>query len=72
MTRAAVLRDAAISAGTGLFGAIQSMASSLGLEVSPINVRDAGEIERAVVAFASSSKGGLVVTSSGLVGAIAS
>jgi putative ABC transport system substrate-binding protein len=48
LTRAAVLRDAAIPAGTGQFGAIQSVAPSVGLEVSPVNIRDASEIERAV------------------------
>ena len=66
VTRAAVIRDPAISAGMGMFGAIQSMAPSLGLEVSSINVRAAGEIERAIGAFARSSKGGLIVTPSGL------
>jgi len=53
MTRAAVLRDASIPSGTGQFGAIQSVAPSVGVEVSPVNIRDAGEIERAVAAFAS-------------------
>ena len=48
MTRAAVLRDPAITTGIGQFAAIQSVAPSLGVEVSPVNVRDAGEIERAV------------------------
>ena len=52
VTRAAVLRDPAITAGIGQFAAIQSVAPSLGVEVSPVNVRDAGEIERAVAAFA--------------------
>jgi putative ABC transport system substrate-binding protein len=52
VTRAAVLRDAAISAGTGQFGAIQSVAPSLRVELSPVNVRDAGAIEHAVAAFA--------------------
>ena len=52
MTRAAVLRDPAIAAGIGQFGAIQAVAPSLGVELSPIDVRDAGEIERAVAAFA--------------------
>jgi putative tryptophan/tyrosine transport system substrate-binding protein len=66
MTRAAVLRDAAIPAGTGQFGAIQSVAPSVGVEVSPINIRDAGEIERAVAAFARSANGGLIVTGSAL------
>jgi putative ABC transport system substrate-binding protein len=63
VTRVAVLRDPAIAAGAGQFGGIQSAASSAGVEVSPINVRDAGEIERAVMAFARSSNGGLIVTS---------
>ena len=52
MTRAAVLRDPAITAGIGQFAIIQSVASSFGVEVSPVNVRDASEIERAVTAFA--------------------
>ena len=62
VTRAAILRDPAISSGTGQFGAIQSVAPSFGVELSPINMRDAGEIERAVVAFARCSNGGLIVT----------
>ena len=66
VTRVAVLRDPAITAGIGQFGAIQAVAPSLGVEVSPVNVRDAGEIERAVAAFARSSNGGLIVTASGL------
>ena len=66
VTRAAVLRDPAIAAGTGQFGAIQAVAPSFGIEVSPVNVRDAGEIERAVAAFARSSNGGLIVTASAL------
>jgi putative tryptophan/tyrosine transport system substrate-binding protein len=66
MRRTAVIRDPALSAGTGQFGAIQSVAPSVGVEVSPLNVRDAGEIERAVVAFARSSDGGLIVTASAL------
>ena len=65
VTRAAVLRDPAIAAGTGQFGVIQAVAPSLGVEVSPVNVRDAGEIERAVAAFARSPNGGLIVTASG-------
>ena len=56
VTRVAVLRDPAMSAGTGQFGAIQAAAPSLGVEVSPVNVRDAGEIERAVAAFARSAE----------------
>ena len=66
VTRAAVLRDPAIAAGIGQFAAIQSVAPSFGVEVSPINVRDAGEIERAVTAFARASNGGLIVTASAL------
>jgi putative ABC transport system substrate-binding protein len=66
VTRAAVLRDAALSSGVGQFAVIQSVAPSVGVEVSPINVRDAGEIERAVAAFARLPNRGLVVTSSAL------
>ena len=66
VTRVAVLRDPDISGGTGQFGAIQSVAPSFGVELSPINVRDAGEIERAVAAFARSSNGGMILTASGL------
>ena len=66
VTRVAVLRDPAHPAGTGQFGAIQSVAPSLGVEVSPINMRDAGEIERAIAAFARASNGGLIVTASAL------
>jgi putative tryptophan/tyrosine transport system substrate-binding protein len=65
--RVAVLRDPAISAGTGQFGSIQTAAPSLGVELTPINVRDAAEIERNVTAFARSSDGGLIVTTSALV-----
>ena len=54
VTRAAVIRDPTISAGIGQFGVIQSVAPSLRVEVSPVNVRDAGEIERAIAAFARS------------------
>ncbi len=66
MTRAAILRDPDITAGIGQFAAIQSVAPSLGVEVSPVNVRDAGEIERAVTTFARSSYGGMIVTASPL------
>jgi putative tryptophan/tyrosine transport system substrate-binding protein len=65
-TRAAVLRDPTITAGIGQFAAIQTTAPSLGVEASPINVRDAGEIESAVAAFARSVNGGLIVTGSPL------
>jgi len=63
VTRAAVLRDPAIPAGIGEFGAIQAVTPSLGIELRPIDMREAGEIERAVTAFARSSNGGLIVTS---------
>jgi putative ABC transport system substrate-binding protein len=66
VTRAAVLRDAAVPAGTGQFGAIQSVAPSVGVEASPVNIRGAGEIERAVAAFARSANGGLIVTGGAL------
>jgi putative tryptophan/tyrosine transport system substrate-binding protein len=66
VTRAAILRDSALASGIGQFGAIQSVAPSLGMEVNPINVRDAAEIERAVAAFARASNGGLIVTGSAL------
>jgi ABC-type uncharacterized transport system substrate-binding protein len=66
VTRAAVLRDPAMGAGPGQFGVIQAVAPSLGVEVSPINVRDAGEIERAVSAFARFGNAGLIVTGSAL------
>jgi ABC-type uncharacterized transport system substrate-binding protein len=67
MTRTAVLRDAAITAGIGQFAVIQSVASSLGVEVIPVGVRAAAEIERAVSDFALTGNGGLIVTASGLV-----
>jgi putative tryptophan/tyrosine transport system substrate-binding protein len=66
VTRAAVVRDATLAAGTGQFGAIQAMASSAGIAVTPINVRDASEIERALVVFAIGPNGGLIVTASAL------
>ncbi|MGA8823323.1 MAG: ABC transporter substrate-binding protein [Pseudolabrys sp.] len=65
VTRVAVFRDAATS-GLGQFGAIQAVAPSLKLEVSPVNLRDAGEIERAIATFARSPNGGLILTGSGL------
>jgi putative tryptophan/tyrosine transport system substrate-binding protein len=64
MTRVAVLRNAATPSGPGQFGVIQAVAPSLRVEVNPVNVRDAGGIERAVAAFARSSNGGLIVTAS--------
>ena len=63
VTRAAVLRDVT-TAGAGQFAVIQSVASSVGVEVSPIDVRDAGEIERAITAFGRSSQNGLIMTAS--------
>jgi putative tryptophan/tyrosine transport system substrate-binding protein len=66
VTRAAVLRDPVQTAGIGQFAVIQSVASSVGVEVIPVNVHDPGEIERAVTAFARTSNGGLVVTASAL------
>ena len=62
MTRAAVLRDPANPGGPALFGIIQAVAPSLRVEVIPVNMRDAGEIERTVAAFAHSSIGGLIIT----------
>jgi ABC-type uncharacterized transport system substrate-binding protein len=66
LKRVAVLRDAAIAAGPAQFGVIQAAAPSFGVEVRPVGVRDADEIERAVTAFARSSNGGLIVTASAL------
>ena len=66
VTRAAVLRDPGAPAGIGQFGAIQTAAPSLGVEVNPINVRDAGEIERALTTFARGSNGGIIVPGSAL------
>jgi putative ABC transport system substrate-binding protein len=63
VTRAAVMRDAAVGAQVALFGSIQSVAPSLGVELRPIDTRDAGEIERAVSAFAGEPNGGLIVAS---------
>jgi putative ABC transport system substrate-binding protein len=65
LTRAAVLRDPVLPSGTGQFAAIQAVAPSLRMEVSPVNVRDASEIERAITAFAR-SPGGLILTGSAL------
>jgi putative ABC transport system substrate-binding protein len=64
VTRVAVLRDAAISAGIGLWGAIQSVSPSLGVELRPVDVGDATEMERALAAFAGSPNGGLILTGS--------
>ena len=64
IARAAVLRDPTIPQGIGEFGAIQAVAPSLGVELRPIDVHAAPEIERAVTAFARSANGGLIVTGS--------
>lgn len=64
--RAAVIRDPAIAAGIGQWGAILAVAPSFGVEASPVNVRDAGEIERAIAAFARSANAGMIVTGSAL------
>jgi ABC-type uncharacterized transport system substrate-binding protein len=64
VTRAAVLRESAIAAGPAQFGAIRAVAQSLGMEVRPVEVRDSGEIERAITAFAPGSNAGLIVTGS--------
>ena len=62
----AVLRDPAVTAGIGQFAVIESLAPSLGIDVTAINVHDAGEIKRDVASFASSSNGGLILTASAL------
>ena len=66
VTRAAVLRDAAITAGIGQFAVIQSVAPSVGVDVTPVSLRDAGEIDRAITAFARADNSGLILTSSSL------
>jgi len=66
VTRVAVVRDPAIASGVGQFAVIQSVAPSLGVDVRPLNLRDIGEIERAVAAFAGAANGGLIVTGSSL------
>jgi ABC-type uncharacterized transport system substrate-binding protein len=67
ITRAAVLRDPALASGPGQFAAIQSVAPSFGVELTPVNVvRDPGEIERGITAFARSTNGGLITTGSAL------
>ena len=67
LTRAAVLRDTAIGSGASQFAVIQAVAPSLGVEVSPVNVGSAGEIERAITAFARTPNGGLIGAGSALV-----
>jgi putative ABC transport system substrate-binding protein len=65
VTRVAVLRDSADPAGTGQWGAIQSVAPSFGVELTPVSVRDPGEIERGIAQLARSPNGGLIVTAGG-------
>ena len=64
VTRAAVLRDPTVSAGVGQFAVIQAVAPGIGIDVRPINLREATEIERGVMAFARIADGGLIVTAS--------
>jgi putative ABC transport system substrate-binding protein len=66
VTRVALLRDPTTPAGSGEFGAIQAVAPSFGVELSPIDVREDAEIERAVAAFALGANGGLIVASGSL------
>ncbi len=66
VTRAAILRDKSIAAGIGQFAIIQSVAPSVGVDVTPIDLRDVAEIERAVTAFAQPANGGLILTASPL------
>jgi putative ABC transport system substrate-binding protein len=66
VTRAAVLRDPTAGASMGQLGAIQGVVSSLRIEASPIDLRDVGEIERAIADFGRSPNGGLVVLPSGV------
>jgi putative tryptophan/tyrosine transport system substrate-binding protein len=64
VTRAGVLRESGTTSGPGQFGAIQAVAPSLGVALTPIDVRDAGELENAIIAFAQKPNGGLIVTGS--------
>jgi putative ABC transport system substrate-binding protein len=66
LKRVAVLRDSTTAAGMGQFGAIQSVAPSFGMEVNPVSLRDSGEIERGITAFAASPNGGLIITAAPL------
>ena len=60
----AVLRDSSIAAGPAEYGAIQALAPSLGVELRAVDIGNAGDIERAITAFAASSNGGLIITAS--------
>jgi putative tryptophan/tyrosine transport system substrate-binding protein len=64
MTRAAVIRNPSITSGTGQFGAIQAVAPSLGVELTPVDARDASGIEHSIAGFARGPNGGLIVTAS--------
>ena len=66
VTRAVIIRDPSIAAGIGQFAIIESVAPSVGVDVTPVDVRDPAEIERAVAAFAQSANGGLILTASPL------
>jgi putative ABC transport system substrate-binding protein len=66
LSRVAVLRDSMNPAGSAQFGAIRATGSSLGVDVSPIDVRNADEIERDITAFARTANGGLIVTGSAI------
>jgi putative ABC transport system substrate-binding protein len=66
VTHAAVLRDPAFAAGIGQFAVIQSVAPSVGIEVSPIDLREPAEIEPAIAGFAQSSNGGMIVTANAI------
>jgi putative tryptophan/tyrosine transport system substrate-binding protein len=65
ITRAVVIRDPTTVAGTGQLGALRAAAAPMGIELVPVGVRDGGEIERAIAAFAQQSNGGLIVTGGG-------
>jgi ABC-type uncharacterized transport system substrate-binding protein len=65
VTRAAIIRDPTLTSTVAQFAAIQSAATPLGVELSPIDVRNSGDIERAAAAFARAPNGGLIVTSGG-------
>jgi putative tryptophan/tyrosine transport system substrate-binding protein len=66
VARVAVIRDQSLTSGTAQFAAVQSVAPSFGVELSPVGVRDAGEIERGVAGFARTPNGGVIVTGSPL------
>jgi putative ABC transport system substrate-binding protein len=66
ITRAAVLRDPAIAAGIGQFAVIQSVAPSVGIDVSPIDLREPAQIEHAIATFAQTPNGGMVIAASAM------